>query len=100
MNSIASHQWRDGICSMSLQLHPDDLGALLLGLGIVGERIARGLPRKPQCQPHEWLEFDDFIEVNGAAAEPLRRLRDLMLGIRAAAQGEAVDLLPTTARAA
>ncbi|MEW6169383.1 MAG: hypothetical protein AB1651_17080 [Pseudomonadota bacterium] len=101
MNSIPSYQWQDdGICLMSLQLQSDDLAALFLGLEIVGERIARGLPRKPRLGPDEWPEFSDYIEANGAAAEPLRRLQDLMLGIRVAAQEQALDLMSPSVRAA
>jgi len=92
MSTISSYQWQDGTCSMTLRLHSDDLVALFHGLELIGERVARRLPRQPRCEPLHWPEFDDFIEANGAMAEPLGRLQDLMLGLRAAAQDQALVL--------
>lgn len=100
MNSIASYRWQEGSCSMTLQLAPNDLVALFRGLEFVGDRMARRLPRQPRLGSDEWPEFKDFIEANGVVAEPLIRLRDLMLEIQAVARDQAIDLLSPCVRSA
>lgn len=100
MNSITSHRWQDGRCSLTLQLAPDDLVALFRGLELVGDRMGHRLPRQPRLGPDEYPEFNDYIEANGVAAEPLVRLRNLMVELRAVARDQALDLISPCIRSA